>query len=73
MKDIKIIKQLPKTEHKTVRCTINNNIYLLTWDKIKNKHTLWMVHKNGFEKLTTKNSPLELYDIIDKLENKNEE
>lgn len=72
MKDNKILKQIPKTEHNTVRCIINNHVYLLTWDKTKDKHSLWAVYKNGFEKLATKNSPLELYDAIDKLEDKNE-
>lgn len=73
MKDNKIVKQIPKSEDgPRVKYTINNNVYLLTWDKIKNKHTLWMIHKNGFEKLTTKNSPLELYNVIDRLENNNE-
>lgn len=67
--ETKIVKQIPKSEDgPRVKYTINDNVYLLTWDKTKNKHTLWLMRSNDFQKLTTKNSPVELYNFVDKLE-----
>lgn len=61
-------KTIPQTENgPRVRCLINDTEWLVTWNKNTDKHTLWLCNNGEYEKITTKNSPLELYDIIDKL------
>lgn len=64
-----MIKQIPKTETGArTRCIMEKHTYLLTSNPTTGKHTLWRIEANGFEKLSTANSPLEIYDKIEKLE-----
>lgn len=53
----------PKNTYKTKK-----GIYIFSWNLSKNKFTLWQETKNGYEKLTTADSPLGFYKYIEKLE-----
>lgn len=58
-----IIKSVPTSEDgQSVRCkTKSGKFYLITQNRGKKRFTLWRVLDNGFEKLTTGDSPYDLY------------
>jgi len=59
----KIIKKIPSTETgvQTLCC---GGKYLITHYPEKERFTLWKIHKEGYEKISTSNSPLDFDDII---------
>lgn len=58
-----IVNQIPKSEDGCgVRYTTENNtVYIISQNKKKEKFTLWKELKNGYEKIGTANSPIDLY------------
>lgn len=61
-----IVKSIPASEDgQSVRCkTKSGKVYLITQNHGKMRFTLWRVLDDGFEKLTTGNSPYDLYGNI---------
>lgn len=62
----KIVKKLPASESGAgVRCrTRSGKEYLISQCPEKRKHTLWKVLDGGLEKLSTADSPMDLYKLI---------
>ena len=58
-----VVKKLPKTEtgHGVQYTTESGNVYVISNDPIKRKFTLWLKSENGYEKISTANSPIDLY------------
>lgn len=58
-----IVKQIPKTEtgHGVQCTTLSGNIYIISNNPLKKKFTLWQEFENGYKKIGTSNSPLDLY------------
>jgi len=68
VKDVseKIVKKIPSSENGPgVSCTTKNGLnYQISQNLEKMKFTLWKVTENGFIKIATANSPLDLDDLI---------
>lgn len=62
----KIIKTIPNTENGTTvtNTTLSGDKYLITRCLEKQRFTLWKILSEGYEKLATATSPLELYNKI---------
>lgn len=58
-----IVKQIPKTETGYgVQCTtLSGNIYVISNNPLKKKFTLWQEFEDGYKKIATSNSPIDLY------------
>ena len=61
-----IVKSIPVSEDgQSVRCkTKSGKAYLITQNRSKMRFTLWRILDDGFEKLTTGNSPYDLYENV---------
>lgn len=61
-----IVKKMPATEYGAgVECkTKSGVIYQITQFPEKKRHTLWKVLNDGFEKVSTSDSPHDLYALI---------
>lgn len=57
------LKQLPKTEtgHGVEYTTSSGNVYVISNNPIKKRFTLWKEFEDGYEKIGTANSPIDLY------------
>ena len=62
----KVVATLPKTENggSTLCRTTSGEEYIVSYNTEKMKATLWKKNSEGLEKISTANSPLDLYDII---------
>ena len=59
-----MIKQIPKTENgPSVHCN-GKFTYIVSQNLNKMKFTLWKKLEDGYEKIATANSPLDLYEKI---------
>lgn len=58
-----IVNQIPKSEDGySVRYISEfGNEYIISQNTKKEKFTLWKILKNGYEKISTSNSPIDLY------------
>lgn len=68
-KDVKIVKNIPSSETGTrTTCFTKQNKsgdkYLITQNPIKEQFTLWKCIDDGFEKISTSESPLDFDEII---------
>lgn len=64
-----MVTKIPKSENGPIHThETNKNKYLITWNTTQNRFTLWEVLKNGYNKLTTSNNPLNFYKYIDEFE-----
>lgn len=68
-----MVNKIPKSEDgHTTTILWNNNKYYITNNTVKKQFTLWKIDDsagyNQYEKLNTANSPIKLYEKIDKLE-----
>lgn len=62
----KIYKDIPRSENGTgVLCITRSGIIYKITQNEKKRHTLWLVHDDGFEKIASSDSPYDLYDLID--------
>lgn len=60
----KIVKSIPAQEVQNVTCFTKPNEsgdkYIITQNHLKAQFTLWKCVKDGFEKISTSNNPLDL-------------
>lgn len=61
--EIKVYKNIPSTET-GVQTLCYDGQYLITQCLEKNRFTLWKIRKEGYEKISTSNSPLDFDKII---------
>ena len=59
-----IVKQIPKSDngHGVLYTKSNGNVYQISNNPIKKRFTLWKVLENGYEKISTSDNPLNLYE-----------
>ena len=59
-----IVKQIPKSDngHGVLYTKLNGNVYQISNNPIKKRFTLWKVLENGYEKISTSDNPLNLYE-----------
>ena len=62
----KIVKSVPNTETGTrTSCrTESGDKYLITQNPLKEQFTLWKIYEDGFERISTSDSPLDFDSII---------
>lgn len=62
-----IVKKLPASEYGVgVHCTTKSGKeYQISQCPEKNRHTLWKIVDGGYEKVSTADSPHDLYALID--------
>ncbi len=58
-----VVNQIPKSEdgYGVKYTTESGNEYVISHNKIKRRFTLWKSLEQGYEKLGTANSPIDLY------------
>ena len=58
------VKQIPKSEngHGVLYTKSNGNIYQISNKPVNKRFTLWKVLSNGYEKISTSDNPLKLYE-----------
>ena len=58
------VKQIPKSEngHGVLYTKLNGNIYQISNNPVNKRFTLWKVLNNGYEKISTSDNPLKLYE-----------
>ena len=63
-------QSLPSSEdgHGVLYTALSGQKYCISQNLTKGKHTLWKCLDNGYQKITSADSPYELYDEINKLE-----
>lgn len=65
-KEGKLVKNLPETRGHGVQCkSISGQIYVITHDTEKEKHTLWKEEPEGYRLLAIAESPYDLYPLVD--------
>ena len=59
-----IVKQIPKSDngHGVLYTKSNGNIYQISNNPVNKRFTLWKVLNNGYEKISTSDNPLKLYE-----------
>lgn len=67
--EAKVVKSIPSSEtgSRTICFTKPNELgdkYIITQNPLKEQFTLWKIYEDGFEKITTSDSPLDFDDII---------
>ena len=62
----KIVKSIPSTETgvRTSCITESGDEYIITQNPLKEQFTLWKVCEDGFERISTSDSPLDFDSII---------
>ena len=65
MKEKKTFKNLPASENGPGVLCNGKFVYIISQDLKKNKFTLWIQTEDGYEKITTADSPIKLYDKVE--------
>ena len=62
----KIVKSIPNTENGVGTSCITElgEKYLITQNPLKEQFTLWKIYEDGFERISTSDSPLDFDNII---------
>ena len=61
----KLVKFFPSSEEQSVHCYTSSGLeYFITTNKEKHKHTLWKPVQDGYLKISSSDSPYDLYDKI---------
>lgn len=65
-KEIKSYKELPPNEIRWVeQTTLSGDKFFITSDKLRMKYTLWKKLKDGFQKITTGETPGGFHEYIE--------
>lgn len=61
----KVVKSIPNTETGAgVTCISSEGEYLITQNPLKAQFTLWKCAEDGYEKIKSSDSPLDLYELV---------
>lgn len=61
----KVVKSIPNTESEVgVTCISSEGKYRITQNPLKAQFTLWKCVEDGYEKIKTSDSPLDLYELV---------
>lgn len=65
MKESKGVKKLPLSENGPGVVCNGKYVYIISQNLKKNKFTLWIQTEDGYEKITSADSPMKLYDKVE--------